>query len=166
MTSFRSFSTKNDSFKNLHGLHGMWVFDPPVHARCARRETASFFDRYTPEIQFFCIGSSRDDVQCIVNRFGPRGHANWWQIRSNGRKTQIPVHLVHASARPVHCTDCTVAPRLVWFDQNARVTLILPRTEPSKSQKGSPKKFDVIPFVFNEERQFQKSARIARNVGV
>ena len=111
MTSFRSFSTKNDSFKNLHGLHGMWVFDPPVHAHCARRETASFFDRYTPEIHFFCIGSSRDDVQCVGNRFGPRGHANWWQMRSNGRMKRINPNASRACPnKPCSRPDDTTAP--------------------------------------------------------
>ena len=53
-------------------------------------------------------------------------------------------------------------PGLVWCDKNARITLVLPRTEPGKSQRRSHKKFGVIPFIFNQIRQFQKSALSAR----
>ena len=48
----------------------MWVFDPPVHAHCARRETASFFDRYTPEIHFFASTRRASALAIVVDRVG------------------------------------------------------------------------------------------------
>ena len=51
----------------------MWVFDPPEHARCARRETASFFDRYTPDIHFFALarrGMMSSALAIVLDRTG------------------------------------------------------------------------------------------------
>ena len=55
---------------------------------------------------------------------------------------------------------------LIWLNKTARITLVLPRAEPSKSQARVHQKFGVIPLIFNEMRELHFLHGFARDVDV